>query len=270
MYHLCVWPSNHTQIFLNTGFTTAELAASYIAPPSLQPLPPLHILDLYCSNLPSKESGLIAVIEASFIYFLSYLCICTSVSWSFKCLWWQHGIKAWKSARDSTGFTPEDYALARGHQSYILLLQKKINNANASEEGHVILDISGGLSAPPDVVLNQSGEYKSSELTRFNIEKSQPSCKFCAQQQLACRTSVSRSLLYRPLMLSMLGIAAVCVCVGLLFKGPPEVSLVCPPFSWESLGYGTMWGIKASAIIFRLVLHFGCSVACCWWIETWS
>ena len=109
----------------------------------------------------------------------------------------------------------------------------------------MILDISGGLLAA-DVVLKQSGESKSSELTSFNIEKSrlrqthQPTCKFCDQQQLACRTSVSRSLLYRPLTLSMVGIAAVCVCVGLLFKGPPEVSLVYPRFRWESLGFGAM------------------------------
>lgn len=153
----------------------------------------------------------------------------------------QYGIEAWKSARDSTGFTPEDYARYRGHQSYILLVQKKINNTK--EMGHVVLDIPGGLSAPE--VLRQSEGHNSSKLTGFNIEKSrltpthQQSCKLC-DQQLAFRSSVSRSLLYRPLMLSMVGIAAVCVCVGLLFKGPPEVIFVHAPFRWESLSYGTM------------------------------
>jgi len=153
----------------------------------------------------------------------------------------QYGIEAWKSARDSTGFTPEDYAHSRGHQSYILLVQKKINNAK--EKDHVVLNIPRGLSAPE--VLRQSEGHNSSKLTGFNIEKSrltqthQQSCKLC-DQQLAFRSSVNRSLLYRPLMLSMVGIAAVCVCVGLLFKGPPEVIFVHPPFRWESLSYGTM------------------------------
>lgn len=51
----------------------------------------------------------------------------------------QVGIKAWKSARDSTGFTPEDYARLRGHYSYIHLVQKKINKRPAV--GHVVLSM---------------------------------------------------------------------------------------------------------------------------------
>lgn len=148
----------------------------------------------------------------------------------------QHGMKAWETARDSSGFTPEDYAIARGHRSYVILVQRKIDNA--AEKEHVVLDILG------NVTVSRADGPKSSKLTSFNIEKSrlidQLSCKLCEQQQLAWRAPLSRTLLYRPLILTMVGIAAVCVCVGLLFKGPPEVTFVHSPFSWESLDYGTI------------------------------
>jgi hypothetical protein len=40
-------------------------------------------------------------------------------------------------------------------------------------------------------------------------------------------------------MLSMVAIAAVCVCVALLFKSSPEVLYVFQPFRWEKLKYGS-------------------------------
>uniref|UniRef100_A0A2P2JEE1 Uncharacterized protein MANES_05G010400 n=1 Tax=Rhizophora mucronata TaxID=61149 RepID=A0A2P2JEE1_RHIMU len=40
-------------------------------------------------------------------------------------------------------------------------------------------------------------------------------------------------------MLSMVGIAAICVCVALFFKSSPEVVYVSNPFRWEYLNYGT-------------------------------
>jgi hypothetical protein len=40
-------------------------------------------------------------------------------------------------------------------------------------------------------------------------------------------------------MLSMVAIAAVCVCVALLFKSSPEVLYVFQPFRWELLKYGS-------------------------------
>ncbi|CBI37021.3 unnamed protein product, partial [Vitis vinifera] len=111
------------------------------------------------------------------------------------------GVEAWKSARDSTGFTPEDYARLRGHYSYIHLVQKKINRRLGN--GHVVVD----------------------------------QCKRCNHK--VAYGNASRSLLYRPAMLSMVAIAAVCVCVALLFKSSPEVLYVFTPFRWELLDYGT-------------------------------
>jgi hypothetical protein len=147
----------------------------------------------------------------------------------------QVGIEAWKGARDSTGSTPEDYARLRGHYSYIHLVRKKINKRSAT--GHVVLDIP---SIPSDCSANQKqndGLTPSFEIGRAGLRRIQQQCKLC-DQKLAYGTT-SRSLVYRPVMLSMVTIAVVCVCVALLFKSSPEVLYVFRPFRWELLDYGT-------------------------------
>lgn len=152
----------------------------------------------------------------------------------------QLGIRAWNTVHDNTGCTPEDYACSRGHGSYIQLVQRKISDK--SDKGHVVLHINGN----DDTTYKQADGPCSGKLSGFEIEKSKispappPYCKRCSQQ-LAYSRSMSSSLLYRPAMLAMVGIAAVCVCVALLFKGPPEVLLVYPPFRWELLDYGFIW-----------------------------
>lgn len=146
------------------------------------------------------------------------------------------GVEAWKSARDSTGFTPEDYARLRGHYSYIHLVQKKINRRLG--KGHVVVDVPSPLS---DASVNQ--KQNDEAITRFEVERTmlrpiqQQQCK-CCNYKLAYGNA-GRSLLYRPAMLSMVAIAAVCVCVALLFKSSPEVLYVFTPFRWELLDYGT-------------------------------
>lgn len=148
----------------------------------------------------------------------------------------QVGVEAWKSARDSTGFTPEDYARLRGHYSYIHLVQKKINRRLGN--GHVVVDVPSHLS---DYSVNQKQNDEAT--TGFQIERTtlrpiqQQQCKRCNHK--VAYGNASRSLLYRPAMLSMVAIAAVCVCVALLFKSSPEVLYVFTPFRWELLDYGT-------------------------------
>ncbi|KAH7666562.1 Ankyrin repeat-containing domain-containing protein [Dioscorea alata] len=154
----------------------------------------------------------------------------------------QLGITAWRSARDSTGFTPEDYARSRGYESYLQLVQKKIYRQ--FDKGSVVLDISA-TSLATNSSQKQLDSLCSSKLSGFQIDMRKmeqiirPACKLCAQQVIY-RSPVSRSLLYRPVMLSMVGIAAVCVCVGLLLKSPPLVLYLNHPFRWESLGYGSI------------------------------
>ncbi|KAJ8466182.1 hypothetical protein OPV22_028734 [Ensete ventricosum] len=120
------------------------------------------------------------------------------------------GIKAWKKIRDCNGFTPEDYALAQGHDSYVRLVQKKIDK-----------------------------QHHLSQITKSCLSRQQPYCHRCSQK-LAYPNSVARTMLYRPVMLALVGIAAVCVCMGLLFKTPPQVFYVFPSFRWELLDYGFM------------------------------
>lgn len=146
----------------------------------------------------------------------------------------QVGIKAWRNARDSTGFAPEDYARLRGYYSYIHLVQKKMNKISYS--GQVVVDIPSSTQKQTN---NQNSGKLGFETNKHELGLVRPYCKACDQPLMAYR-SRSRSLLYRPAMLSMVAIAAVCVCVGLFFHGPPEVLCVFPPFSWESVDYGAM------------------------------
>ncbi|XP_014492405.1 squamosa promoter-binding-like protein 1 [Vigna radiata var. radiata] len=145
------------------------------------------------------------------------------------------GIEAWKNARDSTGSTPEDYARLRGHYAYIHLVQKKINKRHGA--AHVVVEI------PNNTTESNTNQKQNETSTSFEIGKpavrlSQGHCKLC-DSKISCRTAVGRSLVYRPAMLSMVAIAAVCVCVALLFKSSPEVICMFRPFRWETLDFGT-------------------------------
>lgn len=178
----------------------------------------------------------------------------------------QIGVKAWTIVRDKTGMTPEDYALLRGHRFYIELVRGKFVK-NVMPE-HVSLDIPEPLSQEQSIIkMSVSAPHSTSQAEKIgegNIQgnkadtelcqkirwpgglrsdqgkiKSLPShCKLCDQQQL--RKYRSRTLIYRPAMLSMMAIATVCVCVTLLLKGPPEVLFVTAPFRWEVVKFGFM------------------------------
>ncbi|XP_038680732.1 squamosa promoter-binding-like protein 1 isoform X2 [Tripterygium wilfordii] len=145
------------------------------------------------------------------------------------------GIEAWKSACDSTGFTPEDYARLRGHYSYIHLVQRKINKRTAA--GHVVVDIPGSASDHKNNQKQNVLSATSFEIGRTGLRPTGQHCKLCDSKQTY--GIAGRSLLYRPAMLSMVAIAAVCVCVALLFKSSPEVLYVFRPFRWEMLEFGT-------------------------------
>ncbi|KAG2721204.1 hypothetical protein I3760_02G071100 [Carya illinoinensis] len=149
------------------------------------------------------------------------------------------GVEAWKSARDSTGLTPNDYACLRGHYSYIHLVQKKLSKK--SESRHVALDIAGAV-LDFNNKRKQSDGHKLSKVASLQIEKIEigatyQHCKICERK--LSYGSMRRSLVYQPAMLSMVAIAAVCVCVALLFKSSPEVLYVFQPFRWERLKYGS-------------------------------
>lgn len=151
----------------------------------------------------------------------------------------QVGAEAWKSARDSTGLTPNDYASLRGYYSYVQLVQRK--TSKKCESQHVV-DIPGVL-LDCNIKQKQSDAHRSLKVLSLQTEKIETTamarqCGLC-QSKLAY-SGTRRALVYRPAMLSMVAIAAVCVCVALLFKSSPRVYYVFQPFSWESLEYGSM------------------------------
>ncbi|XWS08429.1 hypothetical protein CRYUN_Cryun40dG0001800 [Craigia yunnanensis] len=149
-------------------------------------------------------------------------------------------IEAWRSAQDSTGLTPNDYACLRGHYSYIHLVLRKINKK--SDCGRVVLDIPGTLLDCNSKLKLSNGTRlaKAASLETENIKmKARHQCCKACEQKLAYGNSRT-SLVYRPAMLSMVAIAAVCVCVALLFKSSPEVLYVFQPFRWELLKYGSI------------------------------
>ncbi|CAN4107103.1 unnamed protein product [Withania somnifera] len=152
----------------------------------------------------------------------------------------QVGIEAWKNARDSTGLTPNDYACLRGHYSYVHMVQKKISQKPG--DGHVVLDIPSSLL---DSNLKQklSDGHSSVKVASFQMDKGlgKPIPRQCRQCKIKLSYGNKRtSLIYKPAMLTVVTIAAICVCVALLFQSSPEVHSSFRPFRWELLKYGSM------------------------------
>ncbi|KAL8216285.1 hypothetical protein R6Q57_023122 [Mikania cordata] len=137
------------------------------------------------------------------------------------------GLDAWRNCRDSSGLTPYDYASLRGHYNYIHLVQRKINKKR-SDMGHVVLDI------PP----HKMAGFETEKAAMGRPVVVQKSCNRCERKLSYYGGGRSSLAIYKPAMLSMVAIAAVCVCVALLFKSSPQVMYVFQPFIWERLKYG--------------------------------
>ncbi|XP_023764294.1 squamosa promoter-binding-like protein 1 isoform X1 [Lactuca sativa] len=140
------------------------------------------------------------------------------------------GVEAWRRSHDSSGLTPYDYASLRGHYPYIHLVQRKMNK----NKGHVVVDIPVKTKVKEGAELSLS--FKGFEMEKALVFKGR--CNEC-EGKLGYYGGVRSSLaIYKPAMLSMVAIAAVCVCVALLFKSSPQVMFVFQPFIWERLKYG--------------------------------
>lgn len=161
-------------------------------------------------------------------------------SFSYTSVIVQVGIEAWKNARDKMGLTPYDYATMRGYHSYIQLVQRK--TIKKGETHHYVLDIPSTFVDSNTKKKQSDWHRPSSKVSSLQTEKIESAAAIphhCGQCKLAY-TSTKAALVYRPVMLSMVAIAAVCVCVALLFKSSPRVNYVFQPFTWESLDYGSM------------------------------
>jgi hypothetical protein len=146
----------------------------------------------------------------------------------------QIGISAWSNARDETGFTPEDYARQRGNGAYLNLVQKKIDKHLG--EGHVVLGVPSSIC--PVITDGVKPGDVSLEICRA-MSASVPGCLLCSRQARMHPSSTARTFLYRPAMLTVMGVAVVCVCVGILLHTFPRV-YAAPTFRWELLERGPM------------------------------
>ncbi|KAM3209254.1 hypothetical protein ACQJBY_063751 [Aegilops geniculata] len=146
----------------------------------------------------------------------------------------QLGIKTWKNARDATGYTPEDYARRRGHTSFIKIVENKIDSRLPAAHVSVAMTTTGIAEKHAD-----AGRPRSTDQTVFDVEKSPPGCRQCVQlQHIACRPFPNRFLSNRPAVLSLVAIAAVCVCVGLIMQSPPVIRGLPGPFLWNHIRWG--------------------------------
>ncbi|XP_062212906.1 squamosa promoter-binding-like protein 6 [Phragmites australis] len=146
------------------------------------------------------------------------------------------GISAWRNARDKTGFTPEDYARQRGNDAYLDLVQKKIDKHFG--KGHVVLGVPSSMC--PVITDGVKPGNLSLEICR-SMPMAAPltKCHLCSRQALTYPSSAVRTFLYRPAMLTVMGVAVLCVCVGILLHTMPKV-YAAPTFRWELLERGAM------------------------------
>ncbi|XP_062214075.1 squamosa promoter-binding-like protein 6 isoform X2 [Phragmites australis] len=146
------------------------------------------------------------------------------------------GISAWRNARDETGLTPEDYARQRGNDAYLNLVQKKTDKHLG--EGHVVLGVPSSMCP---VITNgvKPGDVSLEICRNTPMTAPVPKCHLCSRQAMMYPSSAVRTFLYRPAMLTVMGVAVVCVCVGILLHTLPKVYAV-PTFRWELLERGSM------------------------------
>lgn len=111
-------------------------------------------------------------------------------------------------------------------------MQRKVNAASQKE--HVIVDIP----ANPMQRDHKSGKASSLQIEKSECGSRRGPCKLCEQKLAYGATGAALS--FRPAVLSLVAIAAVCVCAALLFKSSPKVLYVFQPFRWDQLKYGPM------------------------------
>ncbi|KAK7274181.1 hypothetical protein RIF29_15260 [Crotalaria pallida] len=141
------------------------------------------------------------------------------------------GLNCWETLVDANGQTPHAYAIMRNNHSYNVLVARKRAD---KQRGQV------------SVTIGEEIEQSSLRIELKRRQNNQPrggqnSCAKCAIAEIHSyrRVPSSWSLIQRPIIHSMLAVAAVCVCVCLFMRGTPSIGSVAP-FRWEKLHYGTL------------------------------
>ncbi|XP_061373386.1 squamosa promoter-binding-like protein 14 [Gastrolobium bilobum] len=140
------------------------------------------------------------------------------------------GLKCWESLVDASGQTPRAYAMMRNNHSYNVLVARKLAHR---QRGDVLVTIDNEIE-------QSSLRVELKQKLSNQVKQGQNSCAKCAIAEIHYnrRVAGSQGMLHRPFIHSILAVAAVCVCVCLLFRGTPFVGSVAP-FRWENLHYGT-------------------------------
>uniref|UniRef100_A0A7N0T023 SBP-type domain-containing protein n=1 Tax=Kalanchoe fedtschenkoi TaxID=63787 RepID=A0A7N0T023_KALFE len=143
------------------------------------------------------------------------------------------GLCCWESQLDESGQSPYAYATLRNNLSYNRLVAQKLADRRNNQ-------IS--LSVEVNETMEQAWVEPSPAASHVTKHKA-GSCSQCAAVVARCsnrrRVPGSHGMVGRPFILSMLAVAAVCVCVCLYFRGYPYTGMVSP-FTWEKLDYATI------------------------------
>ncbi|CAM6077331.1 unnamed protein product [Sphagnum tenellum] len=165
----------------------------------------------------------------------------------------QVGLHAWVSKQDESGQTPLSLALVGGNIKSIQLVRAKLALLE-SMGGSVAINIPGdslphiqdqrpceaSKSAVPkslNLELPFSSNQRSASGVKLNTGKARFPCSSFGRQA-GNPGGIVYAYIPKSFLLSLVTIATICVCVCLLFKDPPFVTFVRPPFRWDSLGSG--------------------------------
>jgi hypothetical protein len=164
----------------------------------------------------------------------------------------QVGLHAWVNKQDESGQTPLSLALQGGNLKSVELVRVKLALLD-STGGNVAINIPGDSFAhipdgkfhegasrsisnlPAAVNLPLWGDHSSASGRKHNAGKA-PSCRALANRP--GKHGALHGYIPKSFLLSLVSIAAVCVCVCLVFRNAPCVKFVMPPFRWEHLGGG--------------------------------
>ncbi|CAM6045328.1 unnamed protein product, partial [Sphagnum compactum] len=164
----------------------------------------------------------------------------------------QVGLHAWVNKQDESRQTPLSLALEGGNVKSVELVRVKLALLD-STGGNVAINIPGDSFAhipdgkfhegasrsisnlPAAVNLPLWGDRSSASGRKHNAGKA-PSCRALANRP--GKHGALHGYIPKSFMLSLVSIAAVCVCVCLVFRNAPCVKFVMPPFRWEHLGGG--------------------------------
>ncbi|KAH7441721.1 hypothetical protein KP509_03G050900 [Ceratopteris richardii] len=155
---------------------------------------------------------------------------------------------AWVSAEDASGKTPLMYAITSCKNESVIMVQRKLQKL-----GRMTLcqkEMMKGAKPPPFLILNIDGE-EGKHPTAFSSGKVLP---IESKQVCTCRArdirlaqssplrirGLNKGFMQRPFLVSMLAVAAVCVCVGVLMRGSPTINSMQGPFVWESISFGSI------------------------------